>query len=89
MAVPVAIGDTQASAEARRAESLPPQSATDYYLVGEYRAARPAGPGLGQLLAGTCAAARSLSVPVGRGRSMGELKEYQSAEAMLTRGPSP
>ena len=81
-----AIGDTQAAAEARaRAESLQPTSATDYYLLGEYHAQH--GQQDEALASYWQALARQpdhyLSL-LAAGVALGELKEYKSAEAMLT-----
>jgi tetratricopeptide (TPR) repeat protein len=81
-----AIGDQRAAAEARaRAESLRPTSAADHYLLGEYHAQHGR---LDQALASYWQAlARQpdhyLSL-LAAGVALGELKEHQSAEAMLT-----
>jgi tetratricopeptide (TPR) repeat protein len=81
-----AIGDTQASAEARvRAESLQPTAATDYYLLGEYHAQH--GQQDEALACYWQALARQpdhyLSL-LAAGLTLGALKEYKSAEAMLS-----
>ncbi|MHB8974088.1 MAG: protein kinase domain-containing protein [Pirellulaceae bacterium] len=81
-----AIGDQQASAEARtRAESLKPTSATDHYLLGEYHAQHgqqeQALASYWQALAQQSDHYLSL---LAAGVALGELKEYKSAEAMLT-----
>ncbi len=81
-----AVGDTAAAAEARaRAESLQPTAATDYYLLGEYHARH--GQQDEALASYWQALARQpdhyLSL-LAAGVALGELKEYKSAEAMLT-----
>ena len=73
----------------RRAESLQPTSATDHYLLGEYHARH--GQQDEALASYWQALARQpdhyLSL-LAAGVALGELKEYKSAEAMLT-GASP
>ena len=81
-----AIGEQQAAAEARaRAASLQPTSATDHYLLGEYHAQH--GQQDQALASYWQALARQpdhyLSL-LAAGVALGELKEYKSAEAMLT-----
>ena len=81
-----ALGEQQAAAEARtRAESVRPTSATDYYLLGEYQSQHNQQE---QALASYWQALTRqpdhyLSM-LAAGVALGELKEYQSAEAMLT-----
>ena len=81
-----AIGDQEAAAEARaRAESLRPTSATDHYLLGEYHAQHgQQDQALASYWQALDAAIRSLPLPLGRRRALSELKESESAEAMLT-----
>ena len=81
-----AIGDTQAAVAARdSAESLQPTSATDHYLLGEYHARH--GRQDEALASYWQALARQpehyLSL-LAAGVALGELKKYESAEAMLT-----